>query len=101
MAFGIIREIRTEKYKQIPEKWTLVKLKKYCDKLTEDLICNRQLVSQIYKEFYHSDMLARKLELRLSLTVYIKLMEKVKADSLLIMPIGTGEVLLNKQMKQI
>ncbi|MBR5205209.1 MAG: hypothetical protein IKW32_08400 [Bacteroidaceae bacterium] len=101
MAFGVIREIRKEKYKQEPEKWSLVKLKEYCNKLTEDLTCNRQLVNQIYNEFYHSDMLARKFELRLSLTVYIKLMEKVKADSLLIMPVGTGEVCMKKQMKQI
>lgn len=103
MAFGIIQDIRGKESKNnMPETWSLSDLKEYRDNLTEDLTCNRQLVKQLYKEIYESDsrLLARKLELRLAIMVYIKLMEQVQADSLLVMPMSSGELRLKRIMKE-
>ena len=73
---------------------TLEELKNEREKLTDLFISSRKhMVADLKND--NDEAMMRKLELRLSLSVYISLMEKFGMASMTILPFGLGESYIN------
>lgn len=99
-GYGIIQQVLKSK-KNKPLVCTIKYLKQYRDALTEDLTCNRVLVKDLHDDLEYGigTSFADKLELRLSLSIYISLIEKCKRDEITFMPFGTSEAYITEFLK--
>ncbi|MBR6805115.1 MAG: hypothetical protein IKM47_01140 [Bacteroidaceae bacterium] len=93
VGMGIICELIPNIRKR-PLNKTLEELKNEREKLTDLFISSRKhMVADLKND--NDEAMMRKLELRLSLSVYISLMEKFGMASMTILPFGLGESYIN------
>ena len=102
-GFGIIRELAAKRNRQPGQlqTFTLSQLRYQRDELTRELVTNRTNVMVLYEDLDYDfkGRLARKLELRLTLSVYISLMENLHVDELVILPFNAGRAYVNYYSK--
>ena len=96
-GYGTIQELLGNARQKNIKQLSISQLKEKRKELTAEIICNRIKVTDLHYDITNNSNgnLSRKLELRLGISVYIGLMEKLNIKELNIMPFGVGESYIN------